>query len=196
MTISSITKPIKSLLIKYFTVIIIIVVVIVLGAGYLIFIRQTVCEIQRIGVVDLKMKQDELAAKQLTVKKLADLKARYDSITSDEMQTLGYLLPHQQDVPNLVIELKNMVKNSNLVLDAIDAGPLGGTPAVANTNTAAPAGVKTLGITLSVHGVDSYTGLKNFLDTLAHQQPLLELTSLSYAPGGDSYSLNLTTYYQ
>jgi Tfp pilus assembly protein PilO len=197
MKFNSILHTTKLLFTKYFAVIMVLVIIVVLLSGYLLFIRQTVSEIQKIGVVDLKLKQDELATKQVTVKKLAALKERYQKLSSDELRQLDNFLPHQADIPYLIIEIKDFVQKNNLVLDDINAGPLGTLGTQTNTAPAVSGkALKTLTITLSISGIDSYSGLKNFLDGLAEQQPLLELTSLSYVPSSDHYTLNLTTYYQ
>ena len=180
---------------RYFIIIVICVFVVILGVGYLFFIKNTVTQIQEIGVVDLQVRDQELAAKQETLARLQRLNEKYTSLTHGDLAKLGDVLPSQSEIPSLVIEIKNFVESSGLILRDIDAGVLQALPAPSAT-TAAGLVVKKLPITLSVSGVDNYSQLKSFLDKLSNNLPLLELTSLSYSPATDSYNLNLTSYYR
>lgn len=180
---------------RYFIIIVICVFVAILGVGYLFFIKNTVTQIQEIGVVDLQVREQELAAKQETLGRLQRLNEKYTSLTQADLAKLGDVLPSQSEIPSLVIEIKNFVESSGLVLRDIDAGVLQALP-VPSATTPAGLVVKKLPITLSVSGIDSYSQLKSFLDTLSTNLPLLELTSLSYSPAADSYNLNVTSYYR
>lgn len=200
MSFSSFGHYLKSLFIKYYAVIIGLVVIIVLFGGYQLFIKDIFGQIQKLGSEGMKAKQQELSVKKETVIRWQALSDKYEQITSAEMKQLSSILPHEADIPYLVIELKNFIQKNKLVLDALDAGPLsvttGGNAVVTTVPPAVAPTVKKLNISLSIHKLDSYAGLKTFLDELSKNLPVLELTSISYSPGSDSYSLNLTTYYQ
>ena len=112
-----------------------------------------------------------------------------------DLKQLEYVLPHQSEIPYLVIEIKNFIKDNDLILKNIDVGSLGAGPSTSEY-TEIGAGIKKLPISLSLSGIDSYYKLKTFLDNLSVNLPLLELNSLSYSPITDSYNLNLITYYQ
>lgn len=194
MTLSTITNKIKSLFSKYFAVVIVLVIIIILLLGYILFVKDTLSKIQKIGSQDLKSKQEELQVKSETVERLKALETRYQKVSDDALKQMSYLLPKQSDIPYLVIELKEFVKKNNLSLVTLDVGALGDLAAAPTNATAG--GVNTLTITLTVSRLESYSGLKTFLDEVSNNLPLLELSSLAYSPGADTYTLNLTTYYQ
>jgi len=180
---------------KYFVLVIIALALIILAGGYFLLIKDKVAEINDIGAVDLTSKQNLLASRQQVKEKLEALNAKYGQITEDQLRQLDYILPHQSEIPYLVIEIQNFVKNSNLTLDAIDVGPLSINEAEGDEATAAD-NIRELNFTLTVSGFETYDSLKDFLDSLSTNLPLIELTSLVYTPEVDSYTLNLTTYYQ
>jgi len=197
MRFDSISRKIKLIFTKYYAVVLVIFVLIILLAGYLLFIKNIVSEIKDIGLVDIKNKQAELAVSKETLSRLQELKKRYDEVTSDELDQLAGFLPGQDDIPYLVIKLKKFIEDTGLTLDALDVGPLTTRQTEAKQDqTVSEDTLNKLTISLSIHGLDSYAGLKVFLDELSKNQPFLELTSISYSPGQDSYSFNLATYYQ
>lgn len=194
MKIGPIIRKIKSWIAKQLVYISIALALIILAGGYFLFISKTVSEINRIGTADIKVKQQELASRQSSIRKFQALEKQYQALNSDQMERLASMLPSGQDIPYLVIKLKKFVEDNNLILNSIDVGPLGS--GSANNTATSGAGVKKLTISLSINGIDSYNSLKSFLDQLSTNQPLLELTSLSYSPEAESYSLNLSSYYK
>ena len=95
----------------------------------------------------------------------------------------------------MIIELDRFITENELVLNSLDIGPLSGqndTQEGAMIDNA----VKELNISLSIAGIESYFELKNFLQIMSEQLPLIELSSINYSDELSSYSLNLTTYYQ
>jgi Tfp pilus assembly protein PilO len=197
MRFDSLGRKSKLIFTKYYAVVLVIFVLVILLVGYLLFIKNTVSEIKNIGLVDIKNKQAELAASKETLLRLQALKNRYDEITADELAQLAGFLPGQEDIPYLVLKIKKFIEDTGLTLDSLDVGPLTTNMIQKKSDQAASEkSLNKLTISLSIHGLDSYAGLKTFLEELSRNQPLLELTSISYSPGKNSYSLNLSTYYQ
>jgi len=201
---SFIKKQLYFILSRYFVIIIVAVFLAILSIGYLLFIQEKVVEIQEIGVVDLKSRENKLASRQETLARLKRLDERYRSITTDQLKQLDNVLPPESEIPYLVLEIKSFVKDNDLILRDIDVGSLGTGP-ISSPETSLESGeagtplgidIKKLPITLSLSGLDSYAKLKIFLDNLSLNLPLLELNSLSYSPATDAYNLNLTTYYR
>ena len=193
----SIIRNSKSILIKYYIVILIVVSLIILGGGYFIFIKDEVNEIQKVGLVDLQSRLNKKDITEKTLVKLQKLNEDFNKLHDDQLQKLEKALPKKSEIPFLVIELQNFVKDNELILNSIDVGPLSTLDEASSVvNGIVNNTPKELNITLNIGGVDSYFKLKSFLDSLSTQLPVIELTSLNYSPGGESYSLNLTTYYQ
>jgi len=194
MNLSFLKRKLMFLISKYYVVIVVLLVLFTLAAGYFFIIKDRVVEIQEVELVDLQSAMDALSGREDTLFELKQLHEKYSRITEDQILQLSYVLPQQSEIPYLVIEIKNFIKENDLLLNSIDVGSLKLSPisAEATDNFS----VKELKISLSINGVDSYFKLKDFLDNLTANLPLLELTSLVYSPGIDAYSLNLTTYYQ
>jgi Tfp pilus assembly protein PilO len=181
---------------KYYVVIVVLLVLFTLAAGYFFIIKDRVVKIQEVELVDLQSAIDALSGREDTLFELKQLHEKYSRITEDQILQLSYVLPQQSEIPYLVIEIKNFIKENDLLLNSIDVGSLKSSPISAEATASDNFSVKELKISLSINGVDSYFKLKDFLDNLSTNLPLLELTSLVYSPGIDAYSLNLTTYYQ
>lgn len=192
----SIKKVSASIFVKYFLVILIVLPLIILGGGYYIFVQDKVTEIQKVSRVDLQSRLNKKDAIDKTLEKLEKLNDDFKKLNDDQLQKLESTLPTKSEIPFLVIEIQNFIKDNKLILDSIDVGPLSTKEESGTVNGLVKDTFKELNITLSVSGVDSYSKLKSFLDSLSAQLPIIELTSLNYIPGNTSYSLNLTTYYQ
>lgn len=177
-------------------VIVILLVLLTLAAGYFLIVKDRVVEIQEVGLVDLQSALDTLSGKEKILFGLQQLHEKYGRITEDQIMQLSNVLPQQSEIPYLVIEIKDFIKENDLILNSIDVGSLKSSIISDEPLATDNFSVKELKISLSIRGVDSYFKLKDFLDNLSANLPLLELTSLVYSPGTDAYSLNLTTYYQ
>lgn len=186
-----IKRRFKYIFSRYYMMIVIVMVLIILGSGYYIFIKERVADIQEIGVVDLSSRLAILDSRQRTLQSLDDLNKKYESVTSDQLKQLQYVLPQKSEIPQLMIELKNFVESNQLNLAKLESGPL-----TVDGSEGTDQSIKSLNITMSISGINSYFLMKDFLDKLSGNLPLLELTSLSYSPGTQSYSLNLTLFYQ
>jgi len=195
MELSSIKRKLLLLISKYYTIIVIVLVLFILAAGYWVFVKDKVVEIQEVGLVDLQSTLNALDNKETVLIKMEKLNEQYSQITEDQIRQLSLVLPHQSEIPYLVIEVKEFIKDNDLLLNSIDVGPLSSNDATAES-TGGTYSINELKITLSFSGVESYFKLKDFLDNLSNQLPLFELTSLVYSHETDAYALNLTTYYQ
>lgn len=182
------------LLNKYYIIILIALVLAVIGGGYYFILKNKVSEIQKVGLVDLQSKLSVLDSKEAILRKLEDLNNRYSQITEGQLNQLSSVILKESDIPFLVIEMKKFIKDNELVMTNIDIGALSGQNETSGEID--QSAIKQLNFSISVNGVESYFKLKDFLDNLSNKLPLLELTSIVYTPGTESYNLNLTTFYQ
>ncbi|MFA6098852.1 MAG: type 4a pilus biogenesis protein PilO [Patescibacteria group bacterium] len=193
MKLASIKTKIAYIFNKYFIIIVALVVLIILGGAYMLFVKDTLTEINNTGITSLRTEEGVLQQKQLTLDKLNKLKEKYSGIQKEKLDQLSYFLPSESEIPFLMIEIKDFITENKLVLNSIESGPLGNT---LGDTAAKGSAVSSLNITLGIKGIDSYFKLKDFLDNMSQRLPLLELNSLSYSPETDVYALNLTTYYK
>ncbi len=191
---SIIKRKVAALFVKYYTIVLIVLVLVILGAGYSLLIQDTLREINEIGVENLQDKEAKLAQSKETIIRLKSLNDRYAKVMYEDVKMLSDVLPSQSEIPNLIIELQEFIKSNDLSLHDIQVGSLS-TATISEVTAAAPV-INSLNITVIISQLDSYDGLKLFLDDLSTNLPLVELNSLNYTPGIDAYSLNLTTYYK
>ncbi len=194
MKFASVKTSISLFFNKYFIAVLIGVGILVLAAGYFIFISGIMADIQQAGSSDLEGRHQVLNAKQRTLRKLESLEQRHKQVTAAEVERLEKFLPMEDDIPLVMIEIKEFIEQNDLTVASLESGPLiTGSDSVA---AEADQGIQALNITVAISGIDSYVKLKDFLDQMSTTLPILELKSLAYVPGTDTYSLNLTTYYQ
>ncbi|MDD5040101.1 MAG: type 4a pilus biogenesis protein PilO [Patescibacteria group bacterium] len=177
---------------KYFVYISIGVVLAVLGTGYVLFIKDTLADINEIGVSDLEGKEQLLIDRSETLTRLKKLEKRYADLTYDDVRSMQTLLPRQDQIPSIVIELKSFLLKNGLDVKSIDVGPLTANIAPATAGGA----IQQMNIIVVVGGLSTYANVKQFLDEMTSQLPLMELRTFSYNPASSDYTLNLTTYYQ
>ncbi|MBU0598426.1 type 4a pilus biogenesis protein PilO [Patescibacteria group bacterium] len=201
MNLSIINKRISLFFNKHFKLLLAFMIAVIIGLGYFLFIQTIIVDIQEIGVVDLEGRKQTLVQKNKILEELDDLEKKYNDVTYQELKRLYNFLPQQSEIPYIILEIQKFVKENELELIDISTGPLGGNVSVSNTipiDSAADSGssINRLSITVTVGGIDTYQKIKEFLDNMSVNLPLLELNSFSYSPATSAYSLNITTFYQ
>lgn len=184
------------------------VIVIILGIGYLSFLAPKVTELRRVGSLDLVQTDEQLALKEDVLTATKSVVGKFDSLQAEKFEKLSKILPSEDDIPSLFVQMESLAIASGLVLGSVSFADLGAeTPtnpilapsSVDETTTRAPtAGLRQLSITMSVSGSDGYANLKRFLTNLESHIRLLELQSFVYAPsasGLEEYQISAKTYY-
>lgn len=190
---AAIIRKVNLVMNRYFVAIVIALVLIILAGGYWFFIKDTVDKIRVVGVTDINNKKSVIDQQERSLAKLRQLKTQYEAVSFEQLEQFSEVLPKEADIPFVIIKLKQLIADNGLILQSIDTSPFVGTSGMKPTTAQA---VKTLNITVNFQGLDSYDGLKGFLDALSATVPFFELNALSYIPESSAYSLNLTTYYQ
>lgn len=186
-------KNILSIFNRYYIAIVIVAVLLVLACGYWFFVKSTVDKIRVVGVADIENKQLVIDQQTRTIEKLKKLKNQYDSINYSQLKSMQSILPRQEEIPYIILKLKQLIADDGLTLQSIETVPFTNSP---SAKIAAVPVIQKLNISVSFKNLDTYVALKNFLDQLSSSVPFFELNALSYSPGSGSYTLNLTTYYQ
>lgn len=203
-SLNTIIKRITRFINIYFIYVSVAVVVIIFLAGYLFLIQAKIAKIKDLGGVNYEQKLQERDLKKSNLKKLEQAKKDFEQIDVKEIEKFSSILPHQNDIPALLVKMDNFAKDLGLSLTSIDiteksAAVLPATPTEGSNKTgqvfAATGTIKQVGITISVKGLYSYQDFKNFLDSVEKNMPLMDINSIAYVPNSDSYSVNLTTYY-
>lgn len=183
----------------YFIYVSVAFVVIIFLGGYLFFIQAKIAKIGDLGGVNYQQKLQERDLKKSNLLKLEQAKKNFDQIDVKEIEKFSSILPSQDDIPALLVRMDNFAKDLGLTLTSIDiteksavALPSTATAGQVATSTGT---IKQVGITISIKGLYSYDDFKKFLDSVEQNMPLMDISSIAYVPGSDSYTVNLTTYY-
>ena len=157
--ISVLKRKIMVAFAKYYIAVVVVCVIVILGSGYLLFIKDTMSDINEIGVADLQHREEQLVERTETLLRLQNLNERFAKITQEDLRQLSNVLPHQSEIPYLVIELKKFIKDNGLDVLSLDIGPMSTSAATVDT---ANTPVKSLSIVVVIDGLDSYERIKIF----------------------------------
>ncbi len=183
-----------------------VVVILVIILAFFIFINPKYKEARSIGVLDLEAKKKELAAKSNELSELKELENDYQGLNQAQLKEVEKILPRGVDFANLVGQIEALARDSNLTLDNISVteggvwGQTGESPAdetetSSKKTTGASSDIYLLNVSVNFSGGGTYEHFKLFLDNLENNLRILDLSSVSFTPDTQSYTLNLKTYY-
>jgi len=182
---------------RFFIPIAVVLVICIFIASYFTFIEKEIANIKNIGVVDFQKKKNELSEKNALLDKIKKVHESYLKINKDEIKKISLILPEEKDTASLFMEVESLARKSGLLLNGVDIAQGGAISVPASGGTDSPAlNINKLNINLKIQGIDKYDKLKLFLNNIEKEIRILDLNSLTYSPGTDSYALSLITYYQ
>ena len=140
----------------------------------------------------------------------------YQRFTPEKIENLSKLLPQEEDIPGIFVQLQKLAEQNNFVLGNIDITPAlkeptPGTPAPETDagqeeepsrpnhqpdgTVAIPKGVHELSVSFVIAGGD-YDNLKSFLTDLEHNIRLFDIYDISFGAVTEGpYTINMRTYY-
>lgn len=197
-SLSDIKKKIFHFFNKYYILITVILIIIIFTFSYLYFFKDEISEIRKVGVVDYQKKLDELEVKKRNLSELKSVFEKYEKLRKEEIEKLDMILPSDKDIPSLYIQLDAFAKDVGLNLSSIEIAEKGVTTLKANQpgSTATSLGLKSVSISIAIKGIDSYSKLKLFLNSIEKNIRLFDISSITYSPSVDAYKISLTTYYK
>lgn len=157
---------------------------------------------------EITAKQEELVKKEALIKTIEKLIDKYKS-SEEILKKLDYILPGDSDVPNLIVQIDAIAKESGMNVGNVDivvsdqkgtskaeAARSGGT--TNQEKTAVDYKVVTIGLEMS----GDYTALKKFLQTVEENIRLIDIESITLSTKsqegtGSVFEFNvvLNTYY-
>lgn len=183
---------------RYFIVINIFLIFLILMFSYLFLIKPKI-DLTIAGIKEnISIQQNALNIQR---KKLADMEAALDfyrQITEQQLQQIVSILPNKYPKEKLFGEIEDVIIQHGFILSDISLNHLEEPdleslePEINSLPSASNLGI--IEISLNVGLVD-YSNLKQFLNILESNLPLLDILSLSFAPGGDTLGLEMRTYY-
>lgn len=174
--------------------------VVILGLGGWFLLRPLYVDFRAGTQVDsLKDHIIEVQNKLIVLKKQSKT---WEELQQNKQENINLILPNFNDLPNLIVQLEALAKQTKFNLQGIAISEKSGTDKAVNTrlgnktSTIAkelPSGVRSLKITITLDG-GNYTRLKEFLQAVQTAWRLLEVNSISFARDG-SYAVELSAYY-
>jgi hypothetical protein len=176
------------------------VAVVILGLGSWFLLKPLYVDLRAGTQVDsLKDHIVEVQNRLIILKKQAKT---WEELQQSTQENINLILPNVNDLPNLIVQLEALAKQTKFNLQGIaiseksDTGKAVDTRPGSKTSTIAkelPGGVRVLKITITLDG-GNYTRLKEFLQAAQSAWRLLEVNSISFARDG-SYAVELSAYY-
>lgn len=127
-----------------------------------------------------------------TIANINELSNKYDK-SEEDINKLAIAIPPTPQIPELLIQVEELVKKNGLILGNIDFSVEG-----AKGEGLSQDEVGIIAINVSVEG--TYAGLKNILNDIEKNIRLMDVVSVSFSKidketGFSSYSISLKTYY-
>ena len=143
--------------------------------------------------------------KQILLAKVEKLQETYEE-NRESLEKTDYILPSDQDIPNLIVQLESLALEAGLILEEIDfSTEEEGFEDKARTARKTEEGTvakdyQTMTATLNLMG--SYSGFRGFLRLIEENMRLMDVSFVSFSVENTElgsffeFSLRLRTYYQ
>jgi Tfp pilus assembly protein PilO len=180
---------------NYFPLIASIIFFVVLGAGYLFLIDPYLDEIKLQISQDIATEKNYGVIQQQKINKLIEQREAFDKINIKELEKIDYILPKEEDIPNLFAQIEAIAKEYSLLLTSISTSNY-------NEETKngeivkPPNSVKKVLVSITLDGGSDYEALKNFLKALEFNIRLLDISSINISSDFRVYNINCITYYK
>ena len=178
-------------ILRYFSFILFFVVVVIFVLGWFLFVGPEYEQMKRIGSLDYLEKLNDYQEKQGELAALKALEQDYQELNFTEVRKLSQVLPPVEDLINIYGQMDGLAKELGLDLTSISISPEASQMAEAETTS----GVGVANISVNLSSIETYSALKGFLEEIEKNIRLLDLSSFSYSPNTNAYSLSFTTYY-
>lgn len=176
------------------------VAVVILGLGGWFLLKPLYIDLRAGTQVDsLKDYIIETQTKLIALKKQAKT---WEELQLSTQENINLILPNVNDLPNLIVQLESLAKQTRFNLRGIAISEKSDTKKAVNTRLGSKTsttakellgGVRSLKITITLDD-GNYTRLKEFLQAAQSAWRLLEVNSISFTRDG-SYAVELSAYY-
>ncbi len=171
------------------------VLVLIIGAYTIIVPRYRT--VKELGGLNYNQKLETLKVQEEYLKDLQALRAELRTISNDDLARLDAVLPKGKDVPGIFRQMQAFAREASMELLSVSVAD--GAVIASTAEQATASNVHTLTVSVILGGQLNYTQLKNFLDVVSRQAPLLDLTAISHTPSSGStptsYSFSFRSYY-
>lgn len=183
---------------------IIVLILILAFVGVVVFLDmpkvQKILDLRR----QIKEEKEKFSEKQILLAKIEKLVQLYEE-NKENFEKINDVLPFNQDIPNLIVQLEALAFENGLVLEDITLTPTeketaGRAKEVRTQEEKVSKDYQILAVNFKLIG--DYLAFKNFLKTVEENMRLMDIISISFSlASGEgvqifNFDLNLKTYYQ
>lgn len=180
------TRP-KLKMSTQFKLITILAVIIILVLSFLLILKPKYDRIIETRQ-ELKTKQKEFSDQKIYFDEIKKLIANYQKLDPSDIEKIAKVLPTEQDIAGLFVQMEAMTNESGLNLTGLDISEKT-VPELEKLQ------IKELDVALNLSGGD-YEAFKKFLSIIESNLRLMDIISINFAPEATTYALNLKTYYK
>lgn len=185
---------------KYFIFFVILLMIIILAAGYFFLFKNQIDQIKEKKAQYIET-QDIIENNRLSILELNKKNEGYNQISAENKNKVLKMLPHYQNIEELYPTIEAIIKKNGVIIQGLTVNynqedKLSAIPSdmIKDFNVGLPSDINIVSIVLNIKGIDYYA-LKNLLNSLENNIPILNIGSLSFDPQGLTANLTAFTYF-
>ncbi len=178
------------------------VVVVLLALAYMLMLGRQITSLRSDGILTLQHSRQKQTVERELLQYTQSVVDKYTKANVLDAAKLRAMAPAKPDLPAMFVQVDALARAAGLQLNNVNFANVSATPTgtVASTGGASTsAALKQMTVTFSVSGGSGYASLKSFLGTLENSVRLLDVQSITYAPGkegaAEAYQVNAVAYY-
>lgn len=175
----------------------IIVAALVLLFGYVFAIAPRLRTVKNVGGLNYSQKVKTLEAQQKYLDELKTLHVRLQDISYNDIARLDKVIPKGKDIPGIFRQMQAFAAEAKMELLSVSVSD--GAPLPPGPDGKGSTKLNTLTVSVVLGGALDYQGLKEFLNVISRQAPILDLTAIANSAAGSSspttYTFAFRSYY-
>lgn len=196
---------VDSIIIKYFKIVLVLEIILILNGGFFLLLKPKYIHLRTEVSKEVELKKIQLADKEKTRQELKRYQDKIEALSPLDKERLDIFLPVGVQLPELLVQLNSLAKDSNLSLDSVEVTERKvksfkkdkETAITKEINDDGPAKglINILDVSLSLSGGD-YFSFKRFLKNMETNLRLFDEVAISFISESFNYVINLKTYYR
>lgn len=176
---------------KYFRSLIAMAVIVILFIGLQWVLIPTVQSLKIKSNIDFQNIEKTSRERKQVAERLEQAVLLYQNVDLAELRKMYQVLPNRELTIDLYSMIENMMNEAGVKVTtlSISKGPVIEIPNEAIS-------IQSVNANITVETAGQYEELKSFTRMIETATPLFDLSSISFQPGQESLTLNLTTYYR
>lgn len=188
-------------LVKYFKYLNSVLIVLILVGGYFFIIREKIDEIENEEKSVKEEIEREYSEKERYLRDFLILKDIFEGIKPADKEKIKKVLPVGFSSENLLSKLEDMISKNGFILNSLEIKTASNKTSVRSAGEVMseqksdlPVEIGKMEVAMEIIGTD-YVGLKSLLKSIENNLELMDVSKLSFSPGGNKTSLEISVYY-